>query len=374
MPKAKHPRRQARKPQGPIVPPGRFFEKELSGEQAPSYEVMESLFRRAGTVHQRRPWEQMEEVDLIAFHHPSSGEVCYVSVMGALGQAHAVQVLLGSEGYSWFQRIQTGEAGSYSDFLDGQSTIFVHFVSPIGLDRADRELANCMRHPLIRGTAVPVFRAIRPGYHPWFVNDGEARVLTRGLEALLAMCALLSTRSPADIWGREDFPLVQVTSAQPDQFEYSFSRIAAPRETIRLPLVPKLDERRVQALLERKLSKKGTLEVDHFYSSAMIGKRNERKACMRTALAIDAKTGFAFPPHAGAPEQPTGELLQNVVLDAIDAKGALPGEIHVRKREFQVLLGPLSSALSFKVKVTQSLPALEFAKDALNVMLERSGF
>jgi hypothetical protein len=113
----------------------------------------------------------------------------------------------------------------------------------------------------------------------------------------------------------------------------------------------------------------GVLEVDHFYGDMMIGEKNQRKSCLRMGLAIDAQSGFAYPPEVSSPGPSTGEVLIRVILRAIESACALPREVHVRGGEFKLLLGPLAEALGFSVKVMKSLPALDFAKCELMDMM-----
>jgi hypothetical protein len=136
-----------------------------------------------------------------------------------------------------------------------------------------------------------------------------------------------------------------------------------------MPKLLDLDQRSIQSILDLRYPSAGILEVDHFYSAAMIGAKHERKACLRIALAIDSKSAMAFPPQVGAPEESTGNMLQKVVLEAIEAKGALPVEIHVLSREFKIVLDPLAEILGFRVKVRDSLPALQFARSEMQGLL-----
>lgn len=373
MPQAKSKHRRTT-PKVQAIPsrPERFFQKELAGEEAPCFQTMKTLFLRAGEIYKRQPWKQMEEDELIAFEHPASGQHCYSSVIGALGRAQAVQVLLGEEGYFWFHRIQTAldDPADLGEFLAGQSTVFVHYLSPRHLERPDREIAKCMGHPLTTDTAVPIFRTVRPGYHPWFVTESEARTLSQGLASVLAICEVWSEHLDNNFWSQEGvYPLVRLSGDKGDLFEYDVSSTTAPSRTGKHLKLPELDLRKIESILNRRLPSEGILEVDHFLGSATVGAKYERKACLRVAMAIDAKTAFAYRPQVGAPKDSTGEMLQHVVLNAIEAKRALPREIHVLQAEFKILLGPLSGALACPVKVRESLPALEFAKEALNSMM-----
>jgi hypothetical protein len=372
-PAKKKQQRNRRQPPG-TAPPERFFQKQLAGEEAPSFETMQALFQQAAATHMVRPWDQLEEDQLVLFQEPASKHLCFCSVMGALGEADAVQVYIGLPSYFWFKKIQAGEAASMGDFFANQHSVFVHYVRPSEMTPPDRELAKAMGHPLARGTDAPLFRTIRPGYHPWYVTESEARILALGLQSILGTVDNLAKNPDVDLWIKEDvYPFIEFTAGHPDRLEYTIRRVTGPSEAAIIPKLPELDQARIHSILDRRFPSAGILEVDHFYSSAKIGAPHERKACMRVALAIDSKTAIAYPPQVGAPEESTGKMLQQVVLDAIEAKRALPVEIHVHDREFKILLDPLAETLGFRVKVRDSLPALEFARSEMQLMLGDPG-
>jgi hypothetical protein len=364
--KSKHRRTQSKALAA--SPPERFFEKELVGDEAPSFQTMRALFSQSAAIHAARPWRILEEDQLVLFEEGS--QLCSCSVMGALGEASAVQIYIGAQSYSWFVKMHAGEVISIGDFFANQHSVFVHYVPPGDLTPPDRELVRNMGHPLAKGTQAPLFRTIRPGYHPWFVAENEARILERGLRSVLVVAEYVAQEPAADLWDEEDvYPLVEFTAEHSGRWEYVIEQRAAPREIPTKPKLPDLDHPRIQSILDLRYRSAGILEVDHFYNAAMIGAKHERKACMRIALAIDAKSAMAFPPQVGAPEEATGNMLQQVVLEAIEAKGALPVEIHVLNREFKILLDPLAESLGFRVKVRKSLPALEFARTEMQGML-----
>jgi len=369
--KSKHRLRQPKPQAG--SPPERFFQRELAGEDAPTFEAMKTLFVRAGEVYRRQPWDDMQEVDLVMFEHPISGEPCFCSVVGAMGESLAVQVYIGVDSYSWFRDIHAGAKVSFGDFLANQYSVFVNFVRPDELEVDDRELAKWMKHPLDKNTAAPVFRTIRPGYHPWFMTESEARILVQGLEALLAVRGVRSENADVDFWSEDGvYPLVRRISEEEKAVEYSVQCVEPPAKPAKKRKVPQLDQPRIESILRQRLPSAGILEVDHFYGAGMIGEEHERKACFRLSIAIDSKSGFAFPPQVCRPQDDTGDLLQDAVLKAIEMKRTLPVEIHVLRQDFKTLLAPIAKALAVPIKVKKSMPALEFAKSELENILGAS--
>ena len=46
----------------------------------------------------------------------------------------------------------------------------------------------------------PIFRAIRPGFHPWFVNANEARTLAECIRAVIVICTAIANRAKVKFW------------------------------------------------------------------------------------------------------------------------------------------------------------------------------
>ncbi|MGH9664097.1 MAG: DUF7309 domain-containing protein [Bryobacteraceae bacterium] len=349
----------------PTRKPSHFFKKQLAGEQAPSLASMEDLLRLAGGFADLEPWKARSDADLVMV--PAlDNQLCFCSVMGALGEVFALQVYIGLEGYRFFQRVSSGLIRSSGDFFAGQRGVSVEFVQLKELTAPDRELLKALGHPLRRGTFAPLFRANRPGYHPWYITEAEANLLRCCLQAEIALLDALSKQPDLPLWDRENaFPAVRHIPVKGHPGRYEIRVEDVPPEPKSSPVLPVLDERKLNATLARQLPMNGVFEIDRFYGNAVIGGPNQRKACMRVALVVDANSGLVFPPLVESPSLPVGDMLVKALYTAIEAAGATPAAVQVVNPEFKVLLAPFAAALGFRVELADSLPALEPARQSL---------
>src|SRR6266853_61362 len=166
----------------------RFFEKQLAGEQPLSFETAGQLFRLGMELLAVQPWDFLEDQDLILMQDGESGEICYCSTMGALGEVFSLQVYTGAESYRFFRRIAAGKPTSAGDFFGSMRGVSVEFVTAREQTPLDRELLEAFGHLKKRGKRAPIFRALRPGYHPWYVTEGEAKILVCCMQGILAFC------------------------------------------------------------------------------------------------------------------------------------------------------------------------------------------
>ena len=87
----------------------RFFEKQLNGEQPLLFETASQLYQMAGELFAVQPWEFLGDGELILMKDIESGEICYCSMMGALGEVISLQVYVGAESYRFFRKIVNEE-------------------------------------------------------------------------------------------------------------------------------------------------------------------------------------------------------------------------------------------------------------------------
>jgi hypothetical protein len=178
---------------------------------------MERLYRLASDLFGLRPWQVLDEDNLIAVRDSVTGEPCYCSVMGALGEVFSMHAYIGAEGLRQFRKMEAEEITDPGEFFASTHCIYVEFVRKAELLRQDRELLAALGHPQGRGLASPIFRTMRPGFLPWFVTEEEARTLAECMRAVIVVCAAVSSQESAKFWELADtYPMVtRMEGAEP---------------------------------------------------------------------------------------------------------------------------------------------------------------
>ena len=321
-----------------------FFQKQLAGEEGPFLETAKRLCQLAAEFSNLEPWKRLGDQDLVLLEDPQSREICYCSVMGALGQVYSLHVYVGGESYRFFCKVAAGEPIAHGEFFASQRAVSVEFVMPSDMTPPDRELLRAIGRPVQRGIRVPIFRAFRPGYHPWYVTQSEAVLLIRCLQAMITFCKTLLEDTGTTYWHEQDvYPFLIPAGSDENRRDYEV-KLARATEPPTVPLqVPRLDAAQINGIRAKDLARGGVFEVDHFFSSAPIGDKNERKACLRVGLVSDAASGIVFPPSLGKPEDCTGDILVAAVLKAITTARSLPREIRRAAEGFQTTLGAISN-------------------------------
>ena len=203
--------------------PDQFFTKELSGEIPPSFSTMKTLYGLASELYGLRPWLVLDESDLVLVRDSATGETCYCSVMGALGEALAVNCYIRIESYRLFREMEDGKIADAVDFFAQQRSVFVEFVPRGELDAPDRKLLTALGHPLRAAKASPIFRVVRPGFHAWFVTEEEGRLLAECMRAVVVICSNLAAQAALWYWDRDDiYPMVSRVDGETGRTSLSY--------------------------------------------------------------------------------------------------------------------------------------------------------
>lgn len=345
-------------------PPDHCFQKELAGEAAPSFISLQSLYSLTMELFQLQPWEILHEDELILVRSGADGEMCYCSVMGAAGEVYSMHVYIGEQGLLLFHQIRANEIREPGEYFARQHGVSVEYVPRNELERQDREVLSWLGHPKGKGIASPIFRAMRPGFYPWFVSAEEAQTLSECIRAVIEVCSVIESEERVGFWERADtYP--QVSRVEGDKVGYRIDLVKSVRP-VEAQLPPlKLYEGRLAPLRNKDYPIRGVTELDHLMSGARIGKAHERKTFACIALAVDAASGIVYAPETTDLRVPAAEALASVFLKSVQQTRCVPKEVHVRTRALKDTLTPLMEPLGVAVKASRKLPAADEARSSL---------
>jgi len=143
-------------------------------------------------------------------------------VMGNLGEHYALGVYLGAEGLATYLQIQSGvfEPPDISALLI-QKCLMASYEDREFLEQPDRALIKELGLKFRGRNAWPLFRSYRPGYHPWFVTNTEARFLTIALVQAVDVALRLKHDPQLLTPPRKGHYLVRVSEQRADGLHWS---------------------------------------------------------------------------------------------------------------------------------------------------------
>lgn len=335
--------------------------------EEPTLEEWRRLYQASAAFGQQRPWEWMEETDLLGVQDPETGQVGYASVMGMLGEHFALAVYAGTEGLAGFLDMERNVLSPPERFLE------VPHWQASWEDREvlmpeDREVIKRLGLKFRGRQAWPMFRSFLPGCVPWFLTGEEARFLALALEQALQV-ALRVGLDPGLLHNPDDEEayLVRVPQEQGRQLVWKDEWLTPPPLAIE-PLPATIDERelarwRDAARLDM------IVEAELFPIPAAIREPDEERPRYGYALlVVDAQTGYALGVDVLTPKPCLEALWVRVpgsFLSLLTRLDGLPRQIHVRDERLFDLLEPVATGLSLKLGMRRRLPALDEARESL---------
>jgi len=234
------------------------------------------------------------------------------------------------------------------------------------LTEPDKLLARAFGHPATKGLAAPQFRAIRPGYHPWYLTENEGIVLAKCMDSVLEVCACLAKSPAIQYWQHEEsYP--EVVWSSNHRYRILPRRYPEPPPCPPEPAV--LEEERLARFSKEDHAVTGILEIGHVYTGIPIGKQDERKGCLRAAVVAEAEMGFVHAIEVADPSESLGNHLVRTMLTALERGKFVPMEVRVNSENFRLLLSLLGERLGFPVRIMKELSTVDLiATDLLRKM------
>jgi hypothetical protein len=367
--------------------------------------IWKELFAAAGAFREIEPWRWMSDSDVFGVQNPADKQIGYCCVLGALGEVLGLVVYLGTEGLEQYRKIQSGKLRADShENVYSQTCLTAWFSNRGDLDKYDIKIASQLGLQF-RGRAMwPQFRSFRPGYHPWFLNESEAKYLTLCLEQSREMA--LCVKSDPD-WlaapGKDQYR-VRVAVESPDPPEQAqvnqvakplYSETPAGQQMLFANLkqnntwqwrdqwlqpapIPEpvsraipLDEVRLQRIKNISQSHAGTWEIDGYYASEAVD-GDERPFFPYMMLCADHDSGFILGTVLAKPSTWECEFVE-ALLSAIEQSKLFPEKLSLRKEELRGLFEPLATRLGIRVEITKKLPAVDRAKREFSKFMKRRG-
>jgi hypothetical protein len=330
----------------------------------PSLDEWGRLYQAASRVKEIAPWEWMEETDIFGVQDPETGEMGFVSVMGALGQHLAIAVYLGAQGLYSFWAFQQLADQVPAEALLGIPQLQASFENRADLSKEDRQTIKALGLKFRGRQSWPQFRSFRPGFLPWYLEAWEARFLTHVLEQVVEV-ALQFKENPTllDTENEEDY-LVRVPRQEEGKLVWEGQVLPIPppeptpiRIALDLDLLEKMKQLPQSSLV---------LEVDLFAMPTPMGEQDQRPYFPCMLLIVDSKSGLVLGSELLTPEEGLETMwgvIPLMLLYQLAQAEIVPRQINVRSLLLSQLLQPLADQLGFEIKGKQTLRSLNRAKD-----------
>ncbi len=326
-------------------------------------EQWRNLYRAAREFYQLAPWEWLTDADVFGVQDPETGEIGYICVLGNLGEVFGLLVYLGREGYHSYLRLREADLDTFSwDVVVAQRSLSLSFGDREELTTRDRAVIRQLGLRFRGRGAWPVFRSLRPGYQPWYLDREEVRFFTLALTQVNQVARRLSDDPRLLNRGPRGYCLVRVLEDHEEhQWRDEWLPFPPPPP---LPAAEPLPRGLLSRLRRAARPLGGVWEVGMFVVPVVVGDELPGHYAA-AALCAYQRRGRVL----GLDVKPYQERFQDLatwftkVLE--ESSVGWPEEVWVRDPEVAVLLAPLLGRLGVQLVSTTELLALEEAQASL---------
>lgn len=330
--------------------------------------VWEGLYSAAAKFHQRKPWEAMDNLDLIGMRDPSSNETGYAITMGSGGTLFGLCLYRGTDGFQIYRELITESVDRQpEDFFAMLNCLKLEFGHRGDLQSEDLAVIRQLGLTFRGSHAWPQFRSLIPGYFPWFLTEAEARFFTLALEIVCAHCERVKAGEVNESLRDGECLVYTCPPDSPTRFDARWE----PWPIHGAPLVslPVLNLARINTIMAAKPRRDSPWEGDVFYLPSIVYE-GERPCFTRLAVVCQQVSGVAFAFQIIPPEVPAAQALSDMLCDSIEKQGVLPDIVFVKQKEVAAALAPLGKAIGMTVRYDKNLRTIQFIRNELERQLK----
>ena len=338
----------------------------------PSLDDWKKLYDLMAQLKDLAPWDWMEEDDIFGIQMPETGDLGFVSVMGALGEHLAIAVYQGIKGLSGFWQMHAKGPKLTAEFVLQIPQLQASFEDRDLISKEDREVMKKLGLKYRGAQAWPQFRSYRPGCFPWLIEKEEAKMLICTLEQVLQVAPRFK-EDPKILTPTDTIHDYLVRVYDNGKWEDRVQHIEF-REDKTINVV--MDEEALEhlrALMPGKL----TLEIDlSMMDEPVQEKRKERPFFPFMLILVDQDSGMILGIDMLTPLPSLEEMWSHVPAIVVEklAQNIPPREIQVKDDMLYFLLQPVAQELGFSIKKQSRLKQIEHTKRELRNFTNRLGF
>ncbi|MFA6111638.1 MAG: hypothetical protein WDA75_22995 [Candidatus Latescibacterota bacterium] len=311
----------------------------------PNPEQYRHLCEAAARVHQMAPWEWLDEEKIFWIRPPGADQTAWISLLGMLGQYHAVLLLRGDLALRQYRQLHEEDRNPerISQELVEIAQVHLALVPRDALKPAERRLIRQAGVTTPGEGAWPLFRAYDSGLIERPLDRAETELLLHALEQILQVAPRVRQSPGLLVDRRRGALLVRV-----GQEGGWLDRYEVPDQ----PALPwergQADPFTLSRLRQLKRTRR-TVELAFFHLwSPIVGEPDLPPYYPYLLMAVDAGTGEFLGFETLRPAPSYGEMWQQLpshLARLFEAAGGVPVEVRVDSQRLQAALQPLLDSL-----------------------------
>jgi len=323
----------------------------------PTRTQLRELYSAFGRYFDAKPWEALDDLDVVAVEHPSGRYTGYCSVLGSAYREYGLAVFIGDEGLA-------GYLDLVNDEVEPESSEGFDRMNALLAVRGDRENLSEIERAAMRRAGLryrgrgtwPLFRNLRPGYVPWRLEEDEAVFLTAALDNMTDVASRVSS---GDLVLQEDPDLMLMRVFSDGTWVDRWEQFPEPETVAPAPEYHDPEHLRRLGLSVPRGS--AVWEIGVFYvHTAVQDERGGRPYFPTMALAVDSSTSLIVGMKLlGA--SPSYEERRDALMEILENADVLPSLVVVDSVETAMLALPLLNETGIEL-ILEATPGIYDAR------------
>jgi hypothetical protein len=339
-----------------------FFDEGMLAEHEADA-ILKDFFIIAKKIQKMKPWQIIDEIDVIELELPTEDENIYVSVIGREGISRAVIFYQGADGLASYLDVLNQVDDSQQLALK-QSFIAIYFGEDQEFCTYDSAYLKRSGVSFKGEKEKPFVRVSEPGRMICPIEIMEMTALTDWLEILIKALKYLQKNSQVRAWLEEDQLFTGTLTALGD-IKYRFRPLA---EIFSQAVDVSVYINEIALAKAKKSLKKSVdvWEVGLFYLPTPIYEEGSEYLAdfPHAFMAVDYSSELILGMHI-AEDEVDERAFQHYFMNLLMELGKYPEKIHYQNDDVMKVLWPIINALNIAVERKQTLPLLNEVFDGL---------
>lgn len=337
-----------------------------SSPTEPTARQWAELYAVAGELNRIGPWNFLWDSDLVTIMLPGREEPVYCSVMGRNGECYAIGVYPGYEAIMGYHRLAKSSEDS-PPFIAGfeQNCLMCNYGDRKEISPEDRKILKTLGLKFRGRNEWIYFRAMEPGYYPWYIDSKQADLLIITLQNLAMACKYLLTEEIKVNFNSGE-TLLRFYS--PEKELWLNTAVQIPPVSIATTCLLIEDDLLV-ARLKNQSQNNQHLEFDLVYLPLPVqAHKEDRPYLPRFLMLADRKSGLLLDQNMAEPDVNIENAIIDMIAKYIEKHGR-PSAIYVRDEQKRGYIDDLCRKIEIKLFQGKGMPVTNtFFEELLNFM------
>lgn len=313
------------------------------------------LYELGNKLRTLRPWDYLEELDLITILIPEVEEPYYCSIMGSRGEPFGVTIYSGFKSIQGFFKVASSKEIPESQLIRYEDCIVIYFGQKENLFDEEIDILEKLNFNYGNSNDWTFARSVRKGYAPFMLDEDEVIECTEVINELINGIVEYKEKIN-EINFKEGGTLLRWYNKEKESWENLNTELFLGNIIYENVI---LNDKQTLIELKEKNKINSTLELDIIYLESVIDdKEFDKPIIPRLCLLADHENGYILEQELLTPKNDDVQELLKALINYTKVIG-IPKSLYVRDEYTKSVLRHLCKKLSIELKIKEKLISID---------------